>query len=53
MTRHEKITRYIHAVLDDMDWKTMYGALYDSMLYDLKDTTEEQIDEMYNDYFEE
>ena len=33
MTRHEKITRYIHSVLEDMDWKTMYGALYDSMLY--------------------
>ena len=53
MTRHEKIERYIDSVLQDMDWKTMYQAMYASMLYNLKDATEEQIDEMYNEYFEE
>jgi hypothetical protein len=51
MTRHEKTTRYIESVLQDMDWKTMYAALYDAMLYDLKDSTDEQIDEMYNYHF--
>ena len=53
MTRHEKTTRYIDSVLQDMDWKTMYQALYDSMLYELKDSTDEQIDEMYNYHFEQ
>jgi hypothetical protein len=53
MTRYEKTTRYIESVLQDMDWKTMYEALYDSMLYELKDSTDEQIDEMYNEHFED
>jgi hypothetical protein len=53
MTRYEKTTRYIESVLQDMDWKTMYETLYDSMLYELKDSTAEQIDEMYNEYFED
>jgi len=51
MTRYEKTTRYIESVLQDMDWKTMYQALYESMLYELKDSTDEQIDEMYNYHF--
>jgi len=51
MTRYEKTTRYIESVLQDMDWNTMYKTLYDSMLYELKDSTDEQIDEMYNYHF--
>jgi len=51
MTRYEKTTRYIESVLQDMDWKTMYQALYESILYELKDSTDEQIDEMYNYHF--
>ena len=53
MTRYEKTTRYIESVLQDMDWNTMYKTLYDSMLYELKDSTDEQIDEMYNYHFED
>ena len=53
MTRYEKTTRYIESVIDGMDWKIMYQYVFDSMLYDLKDNTDEQIDELYNEYFQE
>ena len=53
MTRYEKTTRYIESVIDGMDWKIMYQYVFDTMLYDLKDNTDEEIDKMYNDYFNE
>ena len=51
MTREEKIERYIDSVIDGMDWKTMYHYVYESIEEDLKDSTDEQIDELYNEYF--
>ena len=53
MTRYEKLTHYIENVIEGMDFKTMYQYIFDNMLYDLKDSTDEQIDELYNEYFEE
>ena len=53
MTRQEKIERYIDCVIDNMDYKTMYLYVYESIEEDLKDSTDEQIDEMYNYHFEE
>ena len=53
MTRQEKIERYIDHIIDSMDYKTMYLYVYESMEVDLKDSTEEQIDDLYNEYFEE
>jgi hypothetical protein len=53
MTRYEKTTHYIESVIEGMDFKDMYQYVFDTMLYDLKDSTDEQIDEMYNDYFNE
>jgi len=51
MTRYEKTTHYIESVIEGMDWKTMYQYVFNTMLYDLKNNTDEEIDEMYNDYF--
>ena len=48
-----RTTHYIESVIDGMDWKTMYQYVFNTMLYDLKDNTDEEIDEMYNDYFNE
>ena len=53
MTRQEKIDRYIESVVQGMDWKTMYHYVYDSIEEDLKGSTDEQIDEMYNYHFED
>jgi len=53
MTREEKIDRYIESVVQGMDWKTMYHYVYESIEEDLKDITDEQIDEMYNYHFED
>ena len=53
MTRQEKIERYIDYIIDRMDYKTMYLYVYESIDEDLKDSTEEQIDNLYNEYFEE
>ena len=53
MTREEKIERYIESVVQGMDWKTMYHYVYESIEEDLKDSTDEQIDEMYNYHFED
>lgn len=53
MTREEKIDRYIESVMQGMDWKTMYDYVYESIEEDLKDSTDEQIDEMYNYHFED
>ena len=52
MTRQEKIDRYIESVAQSMDWKTMYHYVYECIEEDLKDSTDEQIDEMYNHHFE-
>ena len=54
MTRYEKITRYVDSVVQDMDWKTMYQYIFEAMLYDLEhSTTDEELDELYNEYFED
>ena len=53
MTRYEKTTHYIDTVIEGMDFKDMYRYIFDNMLYDLKDSTDEQIDELYNEYFNE
>ena len=53
MTRQEKIERYIDSVINDMDWKTMALTLSDYLYEELKHDSDEQIDEMYNEHFEE
>ena len=54
MTRHEKLTRYIEAVIEGMDYKDMYEYIYSNLLYDLEhSTTDEELDELYNEYFED
>tara|TARA_R100000951_G_scaffold104195_1_gene97252 strand:- start:62 stop:241 length:180 start_codon:yes stop_codon:yes gene_type:complete len=54
MTRHEKLTSYVEAVIEGMDYKDMYEYIYSNMLYDLEhSTTDEELDELYNEYFED
>ena len=54
MTRHEKLTRYVEAVIEGMDYKDMYEYIYSNLLYDLEhSTTDEELDELYNEYFED
>ena len=54
MTREEKIERYVDAVVQDMDWQTMYTYCYETMYWNLQhDHTYEEIDELYNEYFED
>ena len=54
MTRYEKLTHYIDSVIEGMDWKDMYRYVFDNMLYDLEHSaTDEEIDELYNEYFDE
>ena len=53
MTREEKIERYVDSVVQNMDWKTMYQYVYESIEEDLMHSTDEQIDEMYNYHFED
>ncbi len=54
MTRHEKLTRYVEAVIEGMDYKDMYEYMYRNLLYDLEHSmTDEELDEAYNEYFED
>ena len=54
MTRHEKLTSYVEAVIEGMDYKDMYEYTYSNLLYDLEhSTTDEELDELYNEYFED
>ena len=53
MTRQEKIERYIDCVIDSMDYKTMYAAMYEYMTESLGYESDEYIDDLYNEYFEE
>ena len=54
MTREEKIERYVDAVVQNMDWKTMYTYIYETISANLEnDHTDEEIDELYNEYFED
>ena len=54
MTREEKIERYIHAVVQDMGWKAMYTYCYETISANIgHDHTDEEIDELYNEYFED
>ena len=51
MTREEKIQRYIDSVIEGRDWKTMCLYIYESIEESLEGDTDEQIDEMYKDHF--
>ena len=54
MTREEKIERYVDAVVQNMDWKTMYTYIYETICESMDhDHTDEEIDVLYNEYFEE
>ncbi len=54
MTRHEKLTRYVEAVIEGMDYKDMYEYMYRNLLYDLEHSmTDEELDEAHNEYFED
>lgn len=53
MTREEKIQRYIDSVIDGMDWKTMYHYVYETIAESLEGDSDEAIDEMYNEHFNE
>ena len=54
MTRYEKLTRYVEAVIEGMDYKDMYEYIYNGLCFDLEhSTTDEELDELYNEYFEE
>jgi len=54
MTRKEKLTSYIEAVIECMDYKDMYQYIYSNMLYDLEhSTTDEELDELHYEYFED
>ena len=53
MTREEKIERYVDAVVQDMDMKTMYMCLCDFLYEELKHESDDEVDERYNEYFEE
>jgi len=54
MTRHEKLTNYVEAVIEGMDYKDMYEYIYSNLLYDLEhSTTDEELNELYNEYFED
>ena len=52
MTRYEKLTSYVEAVIEGMDWKDMYEYIYSNLCFDLEhSTTDEELDELYNEYF--
>jgi len=54
MTRVEKLTNYVEAVIDGMDYKDMYEYIYSNLLYDLEHSvTDEELNELYNEYFED
>ena len=54
MTREEKIERYVDAVVQNMDWKTMYTYCYETISANIEhDHTDEEFDELYNEYFED
>ena len=53
MTREEKIERYIYEVVQDMDHKTMLYVLNEFLHEELKNESDEEIDRLYNEYFEQ
>ena len=54
MTRYEKLTSYVEAAIEGMDYKDMYEYIYSNLLYDLEHSvTDEELDELYNEYFED
>jgi len=54
MTRVEKLTRYVEAVIESMDHKDMYEYIYSNLLYEHeRSTTDEELEELYNEYFED
>ena len=52
MTREEKIERYTNAVVESMDHKTMYQALYEYIYESIAFESDEYIEDAYNEYFE-
>lgn len=53
MTREEKIERYANAVVDSMDHKTMYQAIYEYIYESIASESDEYIEDVYNEYFED
>jgi hypothetical protein len=53
MTREEKIERYVDAVVQNMDWKTMYTYCYESIYDTLNSEPDEYVEDLYNEYFED
>ena len=51
MTREEKIERYANAVVDSMDHKTMYQAIYEYIYDSIASESDEYIEDVYNEYF--
>ena len=51
MTREEKIERYVDAVVQNMDYKTMYESLYEYIYESLGFESDEYIEDLYNEYF--
>ena len=53
MTRHEKLTSYVEAVIEGMDYKDMHQYIFSNLLYDLEHSvTDEELDELYNEYYD-
>ena len=53
MTREEKIERYVDAVVQNMDHKTMYESLYEYIYESLGFESDEYVEDLYNEYFED
>lgn len=51
MSREEKIERYVECAIEAMDYKTMYLYVYESIAEDLEKESDENIETMYNEYF--
>tara|TARA_Y100000114_G_scaffold134716_1_gene135088 strand:+ start:340 stop:507 length:168 start_codon:yes stop_codon:yes gene_type:complete len=53
MTREEKIQRYIYEVVQNMDHKTMLYVLHGFLYEELKNESDEEINQRYNEYFKD
>ena len=53
MTREEKIERYIASLIDQMDFETMYMYVWESMMKDIENISDEHIDKIYDNRFED
>ena len=53
MTREEKIERYVDAVVQNMDHKAMYDIIYEYIYESLGFESDEYVEDLYNEYFED